>query len=106
MDASRTALEYVGSVPDVYGTSVEYNNYPYYQMGYKGIYRINTISDLSCVSNMTESGDYIFFKNSDQVDIQTMMDEVSEFIYNSGRGASWSCRYGNESLIVTINYTS
>lgn len=100
MDASHTPNEYVGLTPDVYGTSLEYNNYPYYQMGYKGIYRIYTLDDLDCVSNMTQSGDYMFFKNSDQVDIQTIMDKINEFLYVPGM--RWTLRYGSTSVIVTI----
>ena len=103
---SHTAEEYIGVEPASYGTSNEYNNYPYYQMGYKGVYRINTAADLSCVSQMTESGEYMFIRDSEAVDVQTIMDKISEYIQSTGRGASYGFQYGSASVMATVNYTS
>ena len=103
---SHTAEEYIGVEPTSYGTSNEYNNYPYYQMGYKGVYRINTAADLSCVSQMTESGEYMFIRDSEAVDVQTIMDKISEYIQSTGRGASYGFQYGSASVMATINYTT
>ncbi len=103
---SHTAEEYIGVEPASYGTSNEYNNYPYYQMGYKGVYRINTAADLSCVSQMTESGEYMFIRDSEAVDVQTIMDKIDEYIHSTGRGASYGFQYGSASVMATINYTT
>lgn len=103
---SHTAEEIIGGEPTVYGNSNEYNNYPYYQMGYKGVYRITTADDLSCVSQMTASGEYMFMIDGDAVDVHTIMNKVDEFIRSTGRGASYGFQYGSASVMATINYTS
>ena len=106
MDESHTPNKYVGITPDVYGTSVENNNYPYYQMGYKGIYRIYTLDDLGCISSMTQSGDYMFFNNSDEIDAHTIMGKITEYVKSTNRGADLSFRYGSVGLIASIEYKS
>ena len=100
---SHTAEEIIGGEPTVYGNSNEYNNYPYYQMGYKGIYRISTADDLSCVSQLTESGEYMFISISDTVSVDTIMTKIKEIMQP---GVRYVFQYGSASVMVTINYAS
>ena len=100
------AKEYIGDKPKIYGNSNEYNNYPYYKMGYKGVYRINKSEDLNCVSQMTYSGDYIFIRTSDAVNIDTIINKVDEYIRSTNRGANFEFQYGEESVKVHVEYKS
>ena len=103
---SHTAEEIIGGEPTVYGNSNEYNNYPYYQMGYKGIYRISTADDLSCVSQMTESGNYMFFILSDAVSSDTIKAKVGEYFVSTKRGGSYGYQIGSTSVMVFFEYAS
>lgn len=100
------AKEYIGDKPKLYGNSNEYNNYPYYKMGYKGVYRINNAEDLNCVSNMKNSGDYVFIRTSNTVSIDTIINKVDEYIRSTNRGANFEFQYGEESVKVHIEYKS
>ena len=75
-------------------------------MGYKGVYRINTAEDLKCVSRMTNSGDYIFLRTSDTVNIDTIINKVDEYIRSTNRGANFEFQYGEESVKVHVEYKS
>ena len=103
---SHRAEEYIGVEPTSYGTSNEYNNYPYYQMGYKGVYRINTVDDLSCVSQMNESGNYMFTILSDAVSTDTIMAKVGEYFKSTNRGGSYRFQYGSTSVMALLEYAS
>lgn len=100
------AEEYIGDKPTSYGNSNEYNNYPYYKMGYKGVYRINTAEDLNCVSQMKYSGDYMFIRTSDTVSLDTIINKVEEYIRSTNRGAEFGFQYGGEGVKVYVEYKS
>ncbi len=100
---THTADKYAGNTPSQYGTSSEYNEYPYTIMGYSGIFTINSETEAdSAIALMTDSGRYIFLLNNDSVSVDAIMEKVDTFI--AGKGVSYSCKYGNGSISYDITY--
>lgn len=102
---THTADKYVGNTPSQYGSSSEYNEYPYTVMGYSGIFTINSESDAdSAIAKMTSSGKYIFLLNNDSVSAATIIEKYKAFLNEFGKSVSYSCKYGSGSISFDITY--